>query len=182
MTYKRVYHWDATAGGRCTHSYSERRCHRVTEGLHCENTVNLLTCKTTLFWFMSPSHRWIWNTRRLSSGRLSHHGRFSDRDQRVQNLFYATSRATIMAKSLGVLCCKQDRRDCRLSLITLSLLEKKTRAEQHILREVITTTTTFEESWHILLKWQDPASSLMRTKCEHELLPIQVMNLCAVWR
>lgn len=47
------------------------------EGLPCENMVNLSTWKATLFWFMCPSHRWIWSTRRLSSSWLSHHGRIS---------------------------------------------------------------------------------------------------------
>lgn len=63
--------------GCCTHSYLNRRCHRVSEGLLYENTVNLFTWKTTLFWFMCLSHHWIWNARGLSNSQLLHHGRIS---------------------------------------------------------------------------------------------------------
>lgn len=111
VTYKRVYHWDTLVETHCTHSYSERRCHRARKGLLCENIVDLLTGKTMLFLFMHSSHHWIWNTRSLSSSPLVHHGRFSEWGQRVQNLFYAASRTAIMAKTLGVLCF---RKDCRL--------------------------------------------------------------------
>lgn len=93
------------------------------------------------------------NMKQHQTFQRSHHGRFSERDQWVQNLFYTASRTTS-----GVLCFKtiETVDSIRSSCLTW---KKETQSEQTVLREVTTMTTTFEESWHILLKGQDPTSS-----------------------
>lgn len=176
VSYKRVYHWDGSAGGRCKRSYSERRCHGLIVGLPGENTVNLLTCKTHCS--DSLSHLWIWSTCRLSSGRLSHHGRFSERDQRVQNLFYAASHTTIMGERLGVLSSREDCRHPGLYLTVPSALEKTTRAEQHVLRLASLYDRHF---WGVLACFAEVKSSSLVTN-KTKMWAWAAPNSCDGWR
>lgn len=122
-------------GGRWTRSYSGRRCHRVTEGLPCENTANPLTCKTTPFLIQV-------DVTSLNS-------------QQPQTFF--SQRAATAADSL------REASECNRKP-----WKRKPRPGGAFLRE--------ESS----LKWQDCTSSLMRTKCEHEWLPIHATRKRAV--
>lgn len=113
------------------------------------------------------------NMKQHQTFQRSHHGRFSERDHWVQNLFYTTSR-----KTSGVLCFKtiETVDSIRSSCLTW---KKETQSKQFSERSL---------QWppHLrnpdIFYWRDKIPPHhMRTKGENELLPIHEMNKCAVW-